>query len=507
MRALSRVPRRSLIDVASCILPIWLLLLITHTAADADLWGHLRFGADAIARGGLAVVDRYSFTADTTWINHEWLAEVVLAASYAVGGAIALNLLKLAVLAAIGFIVWRAGRTAGGSTFSLIALSSLVVLASYTRTQVLRPQLFSVLFFALLLEMLDRRDRLMRSGRRPSLALTAALASLFGLWTNFHGGWIVGFATLCVWLAFDVLEHRTLQSIVDSAIAALAALAATLVNPYGAHQWTFLQQTVGLTRDISDWVPFLKLPPLMIAFELVLPAVALVSIFVTRRWPRARDAAVIGMLTFATFRVSRIDAFLQIALGLLMTAAIVDCLGRFESWLRTFRRFDSPSPVHGLVVVTFVTAAIVTTVPRLGRIYIEGPWTPDAEAVRFLRAEAANTRLLTWFDWGEYAIWHLSPAGVQVSMDGRRETVYSNRVLDAHWSFYKNEPDAASYPDAIGADWIWLPKNLPVVSALRTHGWRPAFESGISVVLSRKAGQPLVAGSPASAVPAFFPGP
>jgi hypothetical protein len=507
VRALSRVPRRSLVDVASCILPIWLLLVVTHTAADADLWGHLRFGADAIARGGLALVDRYSFTADTTWINHEWLAEVLLAACYAVGGAIALNLLKLAVLAAIGFIVWRAGRLAGGSMFSLIACSSLVVFASYTRTQVLRPQLFSVLFFAMLLALLDHRERQMQSGRRPSVALTGVVAVLFGLWTNFHGGWIVGFATLTVWLTFDVLEQRTLQSIVESCVAALAALAATLVNPYGAHQWTFLQQTVGLTRDISDWVPFLKLPPLMIAFELVLPSVAFVSTFATRRRPRARDAAIISMLAVATFRVSRIDAFLQIALGLLMAAAIVDSLGGLESWLRTFKRFDSPSPVHGLVVVTVVAAAIVTTVPRLGRIYIEGPWTPDAEAVRFLRSEAANTRLLTWFDWGEYAIWHLSPAGVQVSMDGRRETVYSNRVLDAHWSFYKNESDAASYPDAIGAEWIWLPKGLPVVSALRTHGWQPAFESGISVVLSRKAAHPLVAASPSPAAPAFFPGP
>jgi hypothetical protein len=168
VRALSRVPRRSLVDVASCILPIWLILVITHTAADADLWGHLRFGADSIARGGLALVDRYSFTADTTWINHEWLAEVVLAACYAAGGAIALNVMKLAVLAAIALIVWRAGRLAGGSTFSLIALSSLVVFASYTRTQVLRPQLFSILFFAMLLALLDRRDRHVQSGRRPS---------------------------------------------------------------------------------------------------------------------------------------------------------------------------------------------------------------------------------------------------------------------------------------------------------------------------------------------------
>ena len=45
------------------------------------------------------------------------------------------------------------------------------------------------------------------------------------------------------------------------------------------------------------------------------------------------------MLAFATFRVSRIDAFLQIAIGLLWTPAIVDCLGMLEARLRSFKRF------------------------------------------------------------------------------------------------------------------------------------------------------------------------
>ena len=506
MGAFLRVPRRSLLDVASCILPVWLVLVITHTAADADLWGHLRFGADAIASRSLALVDRYSFTADARWINHEWLAEVLLAALYAVGGAVGLNALKLAVLGGIALVAWRTAKRTGGSAFATVGLVSLTVFASYTRTQVLRPQLFSVLFFAVLLTMLENRER------RPRVA-AFGIPALFAVWTNVHGGWIVGFATLGVWLACDAIERRTVRSLVDGGLLAAASLAATLVNPYGVHQWTFLRQTVGLSRDISDWVPFFKLPPFMIAFELVLPAIAVISTVVSRRRPRFRDVAVIGMLAFATFRVSRIDAFLQIAIGLLWTPAIVDCLGMLEARLRSFKRFDTPSPVHGLVILAIAAGTVLVTAPRLNRIYIEGPWTPDPDAVRFLRTEAPNTRLLTWFDWGEYAIWHLAPAGIQVSMDGRRETVYSERVLDGHWAFYQNARDAWAYPDVIGADRVWLPKRLPVVAALRERGWQVAFESDISVVLSRQASETDVATSsnpiPSTPLPslAFFPGP
>lgn len=504
MRALLRVPRRSLVDVASCLLPVWLSLIVTHTAADADLWGHIRFGADSIAGRTLAAVDHYSFTADTPWINHEWLSEVLLAGIYGAGGAIGLNLLKLSVLGAIVLMTWRAGRLAGGSRFSLVALCSLVVFASYSRTQVLRPQLFSVLFFTVLLTLLAIRERGGWNDRKTKAA-SVAIPVLFCIWANAHGGWLVGMATLAVWVGWDFVERRTFRSFAEGTALTAASLAATLVNPYGLGQWTFLHQTVGLSRDVSDWVPFLELQPGMIAFELILPLVALVALLVTRQWPRPRDVVVIAVLAFGTFRVSRIDAFLQIATGLLLAPAIVDGFGRLERRLRMSPRLNTPSFAHGFAIVVIVMATAAVALPRLNRIYIEGPWTPDPEAVRFLQAQAPNARLLTWFDWGEYAIWHLSPAGIRVSMDGRRETVYSDRVLDGHWAFYKNDPDAGTYPDAIGADRIWLPRRLPVVSVLRERGWQVAFESDVSIVLSRDSGQPYLP-APAEFQP-YFPGP
>jgi hypothetical protein len=90
-------------------------------------------------------------------------------------------------------------------------------------------------------------------------------------------------------------------------------------------------------------------------------------------------------------------------------------------------------------------------------------------------------------------------------MDGRRETVYSERVLDDHWSFYKNDRNASTYPDAIGADRIWLPRRLEVVSALRERGWQVAFESDVSIVLSRETSASYT--PPASEPQPYFPGP
>jgi hypothetical protein len=113
--------------------------------------------------------------------------------------------------------------------------------------------------------------------------------------------------------------------------------------------------------------------------------------------------------------------------------------------------------------------------------------------------------MITWFDWGEYAIWHLAPS-VSVSMDGRRETVYSQSWIDDQTAFYTGQTQARDLPIRVNADYIWLPRRLPVVDTLIAAGWNPVFAGSISTVLSR---QPVaVTETPTEVVSArCFPGP
>ena len=69
--------------------------------------------------------------------------------------------------------------------------------------------------------------------------------------------------------------------------------------------------------------------------------------------------------------------------------------------------------------------------PRLTCVRLDGPWMPEREAGAFIVANALSGRMLTWFDWGQYMIWHSAPQ-VKVSMDGRRETVYSDTFVAQH---------------------------------------------------------------------------
>jgi hypothetical protein len=62
--------------------------------------------------------------------------------------------------------------------------------------------------------------------------------------------------------------------------------------------------------------------------------------------------------------------------------------------------------------------ALVTAFSSLRVLDVGGPWAPDRTAAAFLRKSSPGARVLTWFDWGEYALWQLSPAGGE---DGGRE--------------------------------------------------------------------------------------
>ena len=110
---------------------------------------------------------------------------------------------------------------------------------------------------------------------------------------------------------------------------------------------------------------------------------------------------------------------------------------------------------------------------------------PDSNVAAYVRDAKLKGHVLTWFNWGEYSIWHFGP-DLKVSMDGRRETVYSSEVVAAHLNFYFGASNTWRYADAIKADYVWIPKQLPVARELQLNGWYRLCEGHSSILLSRQ---------------------
>jgi hypothetical protein len=475
-----RVPAASPLLFVRVTLLAFVAVVVTSTKADPDLWGHLRFGLDMLADGSLHTSDPYSFVSDRTWINHEWLAELLMAIAYSAAGPAGLALLKLSVIAGIVFILVTIAREEHASPFARDLYVAAAVFATYSRTQVVRPQMFSVLIFSVVFYLLRRSDR-----DRPGAIWFIPVC--FGLWANLHGGWFVGLAALSVWILSDVIRSASRRRALTRLSVLTLSVLATAANPYTVDLWRFLGETVrGERPDITDWAPLLKLPAAILVIECILPILALAACRRRPTWPNMRDLAVIALLLVGTFRVGRVDAFLQTAIAVTFAAHLIALFHHFETTARA--SFMRRSPVVGAAAAGLAVYAACIMLPNLTVVHVKGPWLPDRAAARYLRDERPDARVLTWFDWGEYAIWHLAPSGIRVSMDGRRETVYSEAAIQDHMRFYRGEPGMVSYPEQIGADHIWLPSRFPIIPSLKRAGWHTIFDNGQSVILARREG-------------------
>jgi len=260
-------------------------------------------------------------------------------------------------------------------------------------------------------------------------------------------------------------------------------------------------------HDVTDWKPLLQLPAGIIVLDLLLPAIAALAIGFGRQRVSKRHLSMIALLAFATFRIGRVDAFFEAAVGILLAPQILRGFHSIRTSLAApiWRR---PIPGAGVVIVAGSVAAFIAGILHTRTIELEGAWLPDSESIELMKQTCAHENVLTWFDWGEYAIWHLSADGIRVSMDGRRETVYSPRVLENHQAFYDNDRSAIDYPDRIAAQCVWLPTRLGTVASLQMRGWVIVARTATSAILRRDSGTvPAQVTAGGAKSPRVFPGP
>jgi hypothetical protein len=435
------------------------------TVADSDLWGHLRFGLDILETRRLPFEDPYSFTQDLPWVNHEWLSELAMGLAWTAGGPAGLVLLKGALVATALFLVWR--------TLSAIDLGPRMMLVAFAAAGVapiartLRPQLWTLLFLVVLC-------RTLLSGRSR-----AWLPVLIGAWANFHGGWIVGFGVLCAWTAGEVLQQRSIRT--DQVVVPAAGLLATLANPYGWGLWQFLANTVRMGRDITEWQPLWNSPPIdSVPWVITIGLV----VWMFRRLPagdRWSRGLVLLMLAYSAARVIRIAPLFVACAALLLAAAFA---ARWPNRARPLVRTREDAVVAGALAAVVFGAALWMWSRTLTCITVETPRAADAAAARLLMS-APPGRVVTFFDWGEYALWHLGPE-LRVSMDGRRETVYSDARLAEHGAILNGEPAGFETLAAWRPEYVWLPASSGRTREwLAAQGYRIEHASGRSFVAVR----------------------
>jgi hypothetical protein len=451
--------------------------ILSASMADPDLWGHVLFGQETLKNGGVVRIDPYSYlSGGATWINHEWLAEVAMAAAYQLGGSLGLSLLRFALALVVCFTLHRVMLARDLDPAPAGILLVMLALMLFPTTATVRPQMFTSVFFLATVLLVDAAER-------RSLHWGWLLPIVTALWINFHGGVLAGLGVIGLWVTVRVVGGLTAgrsrnglrQMLVPAAIG-LTSVATTVLNPYGWRLPAFLVRTATLPRpDISEWQPLQFHRPMSVLFLLLL-ALGIFALVRSRRKPSAVTLVLFAALGLLPFTAVRHLQLFTLAFPVLVSVHLADLWG---DGVR-----DQPVSPGARVLRPWLAGAIlaagglfgVAVVNRIDCVEIvpESMGFPVG-AVDVLKQTGVSGNLAVQFGWAEYAIWHLEPR-IRVAIDGRRETVYPDSIYEEYLNFQNGL-----------RDWDRLIEDRPTDFALvSTEKW-PAFN-----LLSLKPGWDLV---------------
>jgi len=262
-----------------------------------------------------------------------------------------------------------------------------------------------------------------------------------------------------------------------------------LINPYRAALLEFLVRTATVARpEITEWSA-LGLTSLPGQLYLVLLGIGICGLISTTR-RRKPEAIVIFCVTAVLSLISqRHYPLFALTLVVLTGEHIADVWKRSplgqtqQSWQKR-----SISALGLLLAVAMALYAL----PRLGCIRVEPYYFAyPARAVAFLREGGIRANMAVPFDWGEYVLWHLGP-GVKVSIDGRRETVYSDKIYRESRDFEQGTGLWDALLKQTATELVLVPIGSPPANLLMgKSGWVPLYHDSFCVLFARE-GHPSI---------------
>ena len=215
------------------------IFIIAHRSLfDTDIWLHLKTGEIILKNKSVPYFDIFSFTCQgVPWINHEWLFQIIsyiVYSSFKVDGLIAL---ETYIVIGSFLVLLFIGRQTTKSYFEISALLFLVAFACVSRFNI-RPDIFSLLFFAIYIYLLR-----FKLGKK----IIWLIIPLQIFWVNIHGFFFLGPVLVFIFLLSELIRRNlkflpsawkgnfVLSDSVYKRLALIFALSigASFINPQG----------------------------------------------------------------------------------------------------------------------------------------------------------------------------------------------------------------------------------------------------------------------------------
>lgn len=235
---------------------------------DPDMWWHIRLGNNIL--NGIWVNNLTFTCTEYTWINHSWLTDVLFSIFNSTFGIQGLSLI-FAVIILVGiYFNWLTLRLiASKLSLSLnkyVGLSFLTLYALVLAPFIaIRPQVVTFLFLSIFLYLLFN----IYYSKAFSIKKSLLLIPFFILWVNLHGGFLIGFVVLGVFLVDGIISFVKYlgqsnkvglkdlpKKIYNYFFLMGLLLIASFINPFGVTAWQeVVNQIFGSNnaKYIAEW--------------------------------------------------------------------------------------------------------------------------------------------------------------------------------------------------------------------------------------------------------------
>jgi hypothetical protein len=475
---------------------------------DSDIGWHIRNGQLILQTHAITRTDPFSSTmAGQPWFAWEWLYDILIAVIHQVFGLNGVVFYSAAIIAATFVLALHVALRRGGNLPLTIFL--LIIALGATAIHFLaRPHIVSWLFTVIWFDVLDSAEQ------HPGKQIYW-LPLLMILWVNLHGGFVLGFMLLAVYLVAAGVQFFWGKTREQSgawlkrlSLLTLLSAAASFVNPYGyhlhVHVYRYLTDRFLMDRITEFASPdFHAVPQQCFA---VLLLIAILAVATARRKQSLVHVLVLLLAAYSGFYATRSLPTSSLLMVLIIApmlsqtiasaaedVAIARWLRRFFSWLRSFSermgRMETQFRGHLWVFVVFVLGLwACANHGRIGSAQFLNAYFDDkrfpVESAEYIAAHEIHDPIFSLDYWGGYLIYRLYPE-TNVVLDDRHD-LYGDHFFEDYLKVVWVQPGWNKVLDERHVNWVLVPPQSTLANMLRlTQGWTAEHEDKTAVLFQR----------------------
>jgi len=484
---LSRLKRLTTERSAIIILFLLVFAMAARISVDTDLWWHLRSGETITETGQLIYPDPFSHTfADVVHWNHSALSDLLLYTIWRQAGFAGITI-AAAIVATVGmsFLFVTCRGSAYPRAF-LIVLGAATAAVFWSP----RPQMLSFLFAAVLLWIL--RD-LKYKGRDRLLWI----APLQMIWCNAHGGFIIGYVLIGVFVLGEVLNSilgrgdspLPFQHMRKLLLVSVASLPLLALNPLGMRAYGVPFSTIfmpELNRYIQEWQSPDFSQTRAWGFILLLGLVLATMCWSNGKLDFTELLLVCGSTAMGLLAARNLPLFAIVAVP--VASDHLDDILQSRGWVIPFRDFESPvRAVANLCLVILVSIGLAAHLRHLLSAETISAGLKSAlpvDAVEQLDSLELQGNMFNSYNWGGYLMFHAPQ--YPVFIDGRSDLYRS--FLD---EYYRIATAGGGWQQALDRwriGFAVIESNSGLAAALASdQDWITAYQDPLASIFLRRS--------------------